>query len=180
MLNPGLGLSDYQTEEDQQHANQIRRIIRQDFAGVDYPFLSLNPDYAWTGGFQWWEKKLRGVIRQVAREYCGGSYSAALHLLSQRLAAIEIFPYHSRTFKAVSLREDLPSVHAARRFVQSLVPRARQEEVAIIVSRGIKAVGIDDHELANHDPKLVRGASLGVDTLGGKAIINALKTRPPR
>ena len=44
MLNPGLGLSDYQTEEDQPHADQIRKIIRQDLADVKYPFLSLNPD----------------------------------------------------------------------------------------------------------------------------------------
>jgi len=180
MLNPGLGLSDYQTEEDQPHADQIRKIIRQDLADVKYPFLSLNPDYAWTGGFQWWEKKLRKVIKRVAKDHCDGSYAAALYLLSQRMAAIEIFPYHSRVFKAASLRAKLPSADVAKSFVQRQLPRAQRGEVSIIVSRGVKTVGISDHELANYDPKLARGAALGPGTPGGSAIINALKTRPPR
>ncbi|MGY3610814.1 MULTISPECIES: hypothetical protein [unclassified Bradyrhizobium] len=38
MLNPGLGLSDYQTEEDAEHAEQVRLIIRQNFAEVEVSF----------------------------------------------------------------------------------------------------------------------------------------------
>jgi hypothetical protein len=180
MLNPGLGLSDYQTEEDAEHAEQVRLIIRQNFADVRYPFLSLNPDYAWTGGFQWWERKLRKVIQQVAIDYCGNDYAAALRSLSQRLAAIEIFPYHSRTFKAASLGSKLPSVRKAKEFVQSLLPRAQKGEITIIVSRGIKSVGIDDHKLANYDPKLARGASLGPGTQGGAAILRAFEGKTSR
>ena len=178
MLNPGLGTNDYQADEHKAHAHQIKQIIRQDFSDVPYPFLSLNPEYAWSGGFQWWERKLRKVIKEIAKQYCDGSYATALHCLSQRLAAIEIFPYHSRVFKAGALRAKLPSVKQAKDFVQTLLPRAQAEEVTIIVSRGIKAVGIDDHDLANHDPKLVRGASLSPATKGGKAILEAFKVRP--
>jgi hypothetical protein len=180
MLNPGLGLSDYQTEEDEKHAEQVRFIIKQNFADVEYPFLSLNPNYAWTGGFQWWERKLRKVIRQVAIGHCGNDYAAALRSMSQRLAAIEIFPYHSRNFKAGSLRSSLPSVRKAKEFVQGLLPRARKGEITIIVSRGIKSIGIDDHKLANYDPKLARGASLGPGTQGGAAILRALERKTSR
>ena len=177
MLNPGLGTSDYQTEEYNEHADQLRRIIRQDLLNVPYPFLSLNPDYTWSGGFQWWETKLRKILREIAKLYCGGDYAVALQTLSQRLAVIELFPYHSRVFKAGALRSKLPSVKHAKDFVQSLLPRARTGEITIIVSRGMKAVGIDDHELANHDPKLVRGASLSPKTKGGKAILRAFECR---
>lgn len=180
MLNPGLGLSDYQTGEDAGHAEQLRLIIKQDFADVPFPFLSLNPDYAWTGGFQWWERKLRNVIKKISLDYCGSDYAAALGLLSQRLAAIEIFPYRSRTFKAASLRSSLPSVRRAKEFVQSLLPRAQMGEITIVVSRGIKSIGIDDHKLANYDAKLARGASLGLGTPGGNAILKAMKVRPPQ
>ncbi|WP_152033488.1 hypothetical protein [Bradyrhizobium sp. DOA9] len=179
VLNPGLGLSDYQTGEDAGHVQQLRSIIHQQFGKVRYPFLSLNPEYAWTGGFQWWEQKLRRVIQKLAAEYCEGNYAAALFLLSQRLAAIEVFPYRSRTFGAGHLRSMLPSVRVAKEFVQSLVPRARREEVTIVVSRGIKAIGLEDHKLANYDARLARGASLGPETLGGNAILDAFRARPP-
>lgn len=180
LLNPGLGLSAYQTEEDKEHAEQVRLIIKQELANVPFPFLSLNPDYAWTGGFQWWERKLRNVIELVAAGQCKGNYAEALRLLSQRLAAIELFPYRSRTFNAASLRSRLPSVREARDFVQRLLPRAKNGEVTIIVSRGIKSIGIDDHELVNYDAKHARGASLSLATPGGRAIVNALKLRPPQ
>ena len=179
LLNPGLGLSDYQTQEDEAHSNQLRKIIAQDFREVDYPFLSLNPEYAWSGGFQWWEKKLRKIIRQIAITHCGNRYDNALKLLSRRLAAIEMFPYHSRTFKAGSVLEQLPSVSAAREFIHGLLPRAHANELSIIVTRSIRTVGIEDHALVNFDPKLVRSAPLGPETKGGLAIIEALKRRPP-
>ncbi|HZZ63499.1 MAG TPA: hypothetical protein VFE63_20420 [Roseiarcus sp.] len=179
MLNPGLGLCDYQTQEDAGHAEQVRLIIKQEFANVEYPFLSLNPDYAWTGGFQWWEKKLREVIKRVAIDYCEGNYAASLRLLSQRLAAIEIFPYHSRKFKANSLISRLPSALEAKEFVQSLLPRAQRGEITIVVSRGIDFLGIGDHDFVNYNHKLRRAAPLGLKTPGGSAIIEALKQRPP-
>jgi hypothetical protein len=178
MLNPGLGLSDYQTEEDKEQNEQVRLILRQEFAKVEYPFLALNPEYAWTGGFQWWERKLRQVITRIAIDYCENDYAAALRFLSQRLAMIEIFPYHSRTFNAGSLRSRLPSVQKATGFVRSLLPRAEKGEITIIVTRAIRTIGIDDHELVNYDRRHARGASLGLETLGGKAIIEALKQRP--
>jgi hypothetical protein len=102
-----------------------------------------------------------------------------LRLMSQRLAAIEMFPYHSRTFKAESVLDQLPSVSASREFIHGLLPRARANELSIIVTRSIRTVGIEDHALVNFDPKLVRGASLGPETKGGLAIIEALKRRPP-
>jgi hypothetical protein len=58
------------------------------------------------------------------------------------------------------------------------LPRAEKGEITIIVTRAIRTIGIDDHELVNYDRRHARGASLGLETLGGKAIIEALKQRP--
>lgn len=176
MLNPGLGLSDYQVDEDKGHGDQIRKILKQDFVGVEFPFLSLNPKYAWTGGFQWWEGKLRKTIRKVADEFCNGSYENALKFLSKRLACIELLPYHSRAFGSAKLYK-LESVKVAREFVLSLLPSARKGEITIIVSRAIKKIGIKNHRLVNHDPKLARSAPLGPKTTAGKAIVRQLRRR---
>jgi hypothetical protein len=86
-----------------------------------------------------------------------------------------------RLFRRTALPHvHLPSVGKAKDFVQSLLPRAQKGEIAITISRGIKSTGIDDHKLANYDPKLARGASLGLETQGGQAIIEALKQTPPQ
>jgi hypothetical protein len=76
----------------------------------------------------------------------------------------------------------LPSVQKAKEFVQSLLPRAEKGDIAIIVSRSIQYTGIGEeyYQLVNFDKSLARGAPLGPDTPGGKAIIDALKRRHSR
>lgn len=174
VLNPGLGLSDYQTQHDSQHADQIRKIIRQDFTGVPYPFLSLNPEYAWTGGFHWWQRKLHKVIRLLADDRFTGRYQDALDHLASRIAAIEVFPYHSKSFDAHQLLKKLPSAAAARTFLGTLMPRVARDEITVVATRAIKATGIADHAAANYDPKLVRSAPLSPGTPGGDAILRRL------
>ncbi|ODR88489.1 hypothetical protein A8M32_26190 [Sinorhizobium alkalisoli] len=74
--------------------------------------LFLDPKWAWTSGFVWWENKLRDVARVIASERFNGHYGRALadlsfiewyaeegkRLLSRRVAAIELVLYHSFRF----------------------------------------------------------------------------------
>ena len=62
LLNPGFGFSDYVTDQDAQHARWVKNVIRQDLTDTEFPFVSLNPEFCWTPGFQWWERKLRKVL----------------------------------------------------------------------------------------------------------------------
>lgn len=179
MLNPGLGLSDYITEHDPEHARAHRAIIRQKLKGFDFPFISLDPRFAWTGGFHWWEKKLRGVVTEIARTH-DVTYWQALRNLSRRLAAIELFPYHSIRFKGSKKLGQLPSVIAARTFVNEvLVPRAKRGELKIIAARKVKAWGIKRSlHVVTYSGGQSRGASLGPNTPGGKAILHRIKNFP--
>jgi hypothetical protein len=37
--------------------------IQQDFSGVDFPFLWLDPNLSWHAGFQWWEKNFELLLK---------------------------------------------------------------------------------------------------------------------
>ncbi len=126
MLNPGLGFSDYTTDNDAEHARWIKKVIRQDLANAEFPFISLNPEFSWTGGFRWWEGKLRKTLTCLAEKNFRGSYFDALQYLSKQMACIEMVPYHSRGLSGSSLIKQLPSVQAAREYVSEVlgsVPR---------------------------------------------------------
>ncbi|MDB5603028.1 MAG: hypothetical protein JWN71_5072 [Xanthobacteraceae bacterium] len=183
MLNPGLGLSDYYTQEDAEHSRRLVENIRQDYKGVEYPFMFLDPNFAWSGGFMWWEKKLRKILHEVADSYFDGSYPKALRHLSQRMAAIELVPYHSRSFGAHRLLKRMPSAVAAKTFVEGvLVPKVRKGKVTLIATRQIGTLELPPRvpSIVVYGPSQARGAHLGPDTLGGEAILQAIKAKPPR
>jgi hypothetical protein len=174
MLNPGLGLADYYTDDNVEHSAQVKKLIRQDLDGMEYPFISLNPEYSWTGGFRWWEKKLRKVLLRIAEAKFKGRYVGALKHLSQRMACIEMVPYHSRTFGAGKIIKDLPSAQAAKSYVhETLLPKALQGEIKLIVTRKISYWGLPKHRrhVIQYEGGLTRGAPMGPETPGGKAVL---------
>jgi hypothetical protein len=171
LLNPGFGLSDYVVNDDEEHSAEVRAIIRQD-ANIEFPFISLNPKFVWTGGFRWWEQKLRNTVLRIAE--AKGGYLQGLKSLSQRLAAIELVPYHSQKFGAGKIVSNLPSSQAAMRFVsETLVPRARRGHATIIVTRKVASWGLptDCEHVVLYEKALTRNAPLGPDTPGGQAIL---------
>jgi hypothetical protein len=177
-LNPGLGLNDYYTDDDKLHSERHRRIIRQDLDGVDYPYLSLDPLFSWSGGFQYWEKKLRKHLRAVADERFGGHYVGALKHLGSRLATIEIVPYHSARFGAGRLIAKMPSAGQATSFVwEHLVPKAKAGAITLIATRQIKMLNLPENckDIVVYKGPLARGAHLGPGTPGGDAISRRLK-----
>ncbi len=62
--------------------------LTQNFENEEFPFLSLDPKFSWHGGFLWWERKLRDVIAQVAKDSFDGRYLDSLRHISTRLAHI--------------------------------------------------------------------------------------------
>jgi hypothetical protein len=176
LLNPGLTFTDYWGEA---HISGFRerliKNLRQTFDdSCDFPFLWLNPDLCWHGGFVWWERKLRDVTTKIAERCFNGSYRDALWDLSKRIASAELFPYHSSTFGAHSILESLPSVKAMREFVRNgLLQRADGGLTKLIVTRQAEGWKLPtSHEHVVIYPKSqARGASLGPDSRGGKAIL---------
>lgn len=182
-LNPGFGFTDYYAESRvPAFRTRLVRNLKQSFDGIDFPFLGLDPEFCWHGGFLWWEQRLREVIELIAKESFGGSYRDALRDLSNRLAVIELVPYHSRAFGRSSLIKELASSREARQFVEDyLVPEAQACRKTIIVTRKAKEWPLPNEPsecIAIYRGGQTRGASLGRNTPGGKAILKRYRIAP--
>ncbi len=175
LLNPGFSLTDYYAETRMPAFRaRLEEMLAQNFERIDFPFLWLDPEYCWHAGFVWWERKLRDVVVLIAELKFGGRYLDALRDISRRLAYVELVPYHSRSFKAHRLIQQLPSVNAARRFAQNgLTDAANKGDKTIIVTRQERewAIPKGTRNLVVYKGGLARGASLGPNTPGGKEIL---------
>jgi len=158
-------------------ARWAKKVIRQDFAGTEFPFISLNPEFCWTPGFQWRERKLRKVLTCIAYEKFEGRYLDAMKYLAKRMACIEMVPYHSQNFNGYGIVKELPSAKAAREYVSKvLVPKARRGEIKIIATRKVVdwALPKDCKHVVRYQGGLTRSAPMGPSTPGGTAILKRL------
>jgi hypothetical protein len=178
LLNPGFSYTDYWAENKMPDLRKrLEDNLRQSFKGVEFPFLWLDPQFCFHSGFVWWEKKLRDVTTAIAEKKFKGRYLEALRYLSGKLACLELVPYHSSSFRAHALIEQLPSVKMAQRFVrESLAPDANAGRRTLIVTRQARAWGLPagTKNLEIYEGGHTRGASLSTISKGGKAILQRL------
>ena len=139
-LNPGLHPGDYHAEQYiPEFRNALIRNLRQENNYNDkYPFISLNPHFAWHSGFDYWHKKFNRIIEALAKQ-SQITYQDAMSILAKQLACLELLPYHSKSFGSSSLLKVLPSVKVMQDFVHEIViPRAMNDEVLIIATRRVQ------------------------------------------
>jgi hypothetical protein len=119
LANAGFVDADYYLDFSKGFGDLMLRNIRQE--ELEYPFIYLDPNLAWSEAYQWWERKLRPLLGiEVGRS---GSYRKALGRLSREIAVVELFPYHSRdasTLKGFGPSNSMPSVAAARGFLAEI------------------------------------------------------------
>jgi hypothetical protein len=178
MLNPGLGATDYFGEyEMPAYRNALLAMLRQDFPLGGTTFLYLDPQYAWHGGFAWWHGKLAAVVGQLAKEWAV-PFAEARARLGQKIASIELLPYHSASFRDSGgwLRE-LHSVALARAFVHEVVvPRVERGEAVAIVTRQAAVWNLPDHPgVIRYSGYEARAAHLSPGSPGGKAILDQMR-----
>jgi hypothetical protein len=152
---------------------------RKELDGVDFPFYSLDPEFCWCTGYRWWEAKLRDIAMIVAQQKYNGRYLDALRELSQRIACIELVPYHSIAFHEHRLIKILPSTSQAKRHLEtSLLKRASSSKVLVIAMRQVTAWEL---HLVNRKGLVVyrppahsRRQASSSRTPGGRAILKRL------
>lgn len=176
LLNPGLGATDYFGEYE---VPAFRRASLQNLKQQPrrrYPFFVLDPQFAWHGGFQWWNQKLSAVIAVLADRW-NVSFAEARQRLAQKLACIELLPYHSTSFADRGhWRERLPSVALAKSFVAShVLPRVRAGKAIVIVTRQARQWSVSPGRgVVLYSGGHARGAHLTPGSLGGRAILKHL------
>jgi hypothetical protein len=118
LQNPGLEPSDYFAEGRKDFRKLAENNLWQSLH-EDYPFFILNPEFAWTAAYIWWESKLRPVIKDLLKSSVCDTYQDALRYLASRVAAVELFPYHSvnsGALNAIPKWHEMPSVLQAKSF----------------------------------------------------------------
>ena len=180
LLNPGLGSGNYFAEyEVPAFRKAILSTIRQRFTGKAPRFLFLDPRFAWDGGFQWWHGKLARVIERLAKRW-KVPYARARTRLANSLASIELFPYHSASFRdGDRWLRNLTSVTLARNFVHDVVlPRVRSGKAILIVTRKLAAWRLPRcRGVVRYRASEARAAHLTPESRGGKAILRHLAKR---
>lgn len=176
MLNPGLSYGDYFAEHHVEPFRQaLIRNLRQDNEDDEYPFMFLNPQFAWHPGFTYWQRKVHGVVNALANR-AETTYQQALSRVARSLACLELVPYHSRCFGASSLPRLLPSANAMVEYVEDvLIPRAKKGDVTIVATRSRDNWKLPEHEnIVIYEGAETRAAHLTLDSRGGKAIARQL------
>ena len=94
------------------------------------------------------------------------------------MAMIELVPYHSKNFESHKLLNEMPSVKAAKTYIkETLVPRAECGCISLIITRQSEMLSLPKSEyIIEYRETLARGAPLGPDTPGGKAILDRITT----
>ena len=177
LLNPGFIHADYYTEENSaSYRSRLAKNLLQDFDQIEFPFLSLDPEFCWHPGFGWWEGKLREVVGRIASHRYENNYIAVLRDLASRIAAIELVPYHSASFSAWPLRHQLPSALAARAYVRDVLAK---DDKLIIVTRRAEDWALNESEnVVVYAGGETRGASLSPASRGGRAILARYGIKP--
>ncbi|GAB4549179.1 MAG: hypothetical protein Fur002_26260 [Anaerolineales bacterium] len=175
MLNPGLSAGDYFAEQQPEFRNAQIQNLRQENGSIEYPFVFLNPQFAWHPGFGYWHKKFGAVIEKLANQ-SEITYQEAMSILSKNLACLELLPYHSKSFGSGSLLKILPSVKVMQNFVHEvLIPKAKDGKVIIIATRGVKNWQLPKHKnIIAYEGGETRSAHLSPSSRGGMAIANHL------
>lgn len=102
------------------HVATIHQLFAQN---CTFPFLWLDPAYAWQGGFDYWENRLRNVMAEMAHTQ-NKTYREALSDMAGRLAVIQRVPYRSQVYPT-GLEKKLPSAIMAKEYANQMRSEGR-------------------------------------------------------
>jgi hypothetical protein len=184
MINPSLGPHDYFGESKvPEYRKALEANLRQDFKGFGTNFMFLDPRFAWHGGFQFWDKKLFKIIEAVAdamnekrKQKNNISIAEARKWVGDRVASLELIPYHSAIAPTARWVKELRSVKLAQEFAKNTIcPSVESGDVVAVVLRGVKRWDLQNPKgIVKYEGGLARSASLQPHSEGGKAILNKL------
>jgi hypothetical protein len=176
MLNPGFAPIDYYAQEKcKPFRDAVKNDIRQNLDDK-FPFMNLDPRFAWTGGGQYWNRKLEAVVNIIKgrKKY---TYNNSLSYLSKKLCTLEIVPYHSREYSLPSkFYNEMTTPKLMKSFITDYVlPKAKKEKACIIVTRGNQYWGLKKQKnIVIYSGSEARSAYLTPDSRGGKLLLEYL------
>lgn len=191
-LNPGFSNEDCYIED---------KVLSQKYMYPDYTeelLNQLNPKdenktMFWltekdekSGGSRWWRHKLdqndksvslvAAIAKEYYNEYNSDNKERVFEWLSENMAAIELFPYHSKKFSK-SLLNKCESSKCIKNYVhECLIPAANEGNRLICFTRSLKDWGVENHNgknviLNSSVQNITFNTTLGL----GEGILNFIK-----
>lgn len=129
-LNPG----DSERDAKAHLHDEFRRAMFHNLhhESQDWPFYSLNPNFAWTGAGRWWAPRTRELRLSAGLDH---------GTLARRLLVIEWFPYHSK-------KSSLPTkpVCESQKYSFQLAKEMLEKKKLVVGMRSRKHwAEVDDH-----------------------------------
>lgn len=177
MSNPGLSNIDYYAEQyNADYRRALKNNLRQENFDTRFPFVCLNPQFSWHAGFEYWWSKFSSIVK-IESDRRRISYQETLSIIAKSISVLQLFPYHSTVNRFFN---DLYSVKLIKQYVKEvLVKKAENDQASIVVARGARSWELEKHKnIAIYDGPQARGASLSVNSEGGKLIMDRLKKLP--
>jgi len=115
-LNPGYNKSlDRKAQKDKYCFKESIKALK--FSSKT-PFICLDPKLEYTGGYKWWTRLLRSLIREFG-----------LKTLSKKLMCLQYIGYHSKTFRRP------PCVLPSQKFTFFLLRKVMKSKKVVVVMR---------------------------------------------
>lgn len=191
-LNPGFSDEDCYIEEkslseEHMYPDYTKELLNQlNPKGKNKTMFWLTEKEEKSGGSRWWRHKLDqndksvSLVATIAKEYYNGYNSdnkeKVFKWLSENLAAIELFPYHSKKFSK-SLLNKCESSKCIKNYVyECLIPEANKGKRLICFTRSLKDWGVENYNGEN----VILNSSVQNITFNsqlelGKGILNFIK-----
>jgi len=155
LLNPGFNPQDYHDEQNENFNSAQIQTLKQE--KLDCPYYPLDPRFCWTSTAAWSHKKLGLLIRTYAT-HNDLSYLESSKILSKQICSIELFPYHSKSFKGDKNSLNIKSTQLIREFVEE---RSQDERSLIFVMRQAKTWNLPERKnIIKFTPGEARGAHI--------------------
>lgn len=146
LANPRLDHSDYKAEyDDTDYREAVIQNIKQ-APDRNYPFFALNPKFAWTGGFQYWENKFKPLATEICNQK-KASYKEILKFISKSIVVLELQPYRSIDSCFIPKLESTEIVKSF--LIDTLIPRTEDGSIVLVVMRKVEEWGLRNNIYQN-------------------------------
>ena len=168
-LNPGYSDEDCYIEDEKlakekgykYYGKELLSQVNPEAENKTLFWLTEKPDEVknLSGGAKWWRKKLNqnskkaSLVYYIAQKYNNKNpedkIEAVFEWLSNNMAAIELFPYHSKSFKE-SLLKECESTKIIKEYVHKvLIPEAKEGKRLICFTRSFRLWGKDGKSVSD-------------------------------
>jgi hypothetical protein len=150
MLNPCFDETDKKFYANNEYYNEVIDTINQDL-NKEYPFSILHPKWASSPASRYWRRQM-GKYAEAVSNIMDISFEGGMKIIAEKVATVELFPYHSKNWTSTKSLMQIQSVKYSR----YLAKKAINDPGKIVVcTRAIREWSMGKCDLTKFDASLL-------------------------